>query len=78
MHQVTDARAEMAERLKLISLPNRLQLLGDDKATRQQDSQDRKRDGQGKSRGDLCLGLSVGHGTETSLQHSRQRFLSKR
>jgi hypothetical protein len=59
MHQVTDARAEMAERLKLIGLPHRLQLLGDDKAAHQQDSQDRKRDGQGKSRGDLRLGLSV-------------------
>jgi len=33
MHQVTDAGAEMAEPLKLIGLPHRLKLLGDDKPT---------------------------------------------
>ena len=52
----------MAERLKLIGLPHRLKLLGDDKATHQQDSQDGESDGQGKSRSYFRLGLSVGHG----------------
>jgi hypothetical protein len=53
MHKVTDAGAEMAERLKLMRLAHRLQLLRYDKTAHDQYCQDRQGDSQGETRSDL-------------------------
>ncbi|MCA3361189.1 MAG: hypothetical protein ING08_07035 [Roseomonas sp.] len=77
MHQITDARAEMAKRLKLIGLAHRLQLLGNNEPTHQQDSQNGKSDSKAKALANTGAGFAFQHVAGTSVQKSKPILLHK-